>query len=103
MAQVERFWQEGLLDEETNVQFGEGGAGTFSDGKLNTGINDPRISWVLQQLYQAGADASILTDARPHIGTDLLRQVVKNLRERIISLDVYKRQEYNLVHLPGWY
>ena len=86
MAQVERFWQEGLLDEETNVQFGEGGAGTFSDGKLNTGINDPRISWVLQQLYQAGADASILTDARPHIGTDLLRQVVKNLRERIISL-----------------
>ena len=86
LQQVERFWREGQLDSDSNVQFGEGGAGTFSDGKLNTGINDPRISWVLQQFYQAGADESILIDARPHIGTDRLRQVVKNLRQRIISL-----------------
>ena len=56
ISQVKCFWQDGALNPESNVQFGEGGAGTFSDGKLNTGINDPRISWVLQQLHQAGAD-----------------------------------------------
>ena len=86
LAKVQRFWAGGELDPESNVQFGEGGAGTFSDGKLNTGINDPRIHWVLQQFYQAGADESILIDSRPHIGTDRLRTVVRNLRGQIIAL-----------------
>ena len=83
---VERFWQDGVLDPECNVQFGEGGAGTFSDGKLNTGVKDPRIRFVLETFVQAGADADILIDARPHIGTDRLRVVVKNIRERIEQL-----------------
>ena len=99
ISQVKRFWQDGALNPESNVQFGEGGAGTFSDGKLNTGINDPRISWVLQQLHQAGADESILIDARPHIGTDMLRQVVKNLRTRIISLGGEVRFQHQLTGL----
>ncbi|MDO4544778.1 MAG: NAD(FAD)-utilizing dehydrogenase [Bacillota bacterium] len=83
---VERFWQEGILDPESNVQFGEGGAGTFSDGKLTTGIKDIRIGRVLQEFVEAGADKSILYKQRPHIGTDKLRDVVKNLRHRIEHL-----------------
>ncbi len=85
---VERFWQEGILDIRSNVQFGEGGAGTFSDGKLNTMVKDPdgRNRKVLEILAEHGAGADILWDARPHIGTDVLAQVVKNLREHIISL-----------------
>lgn len=83
---VARFWQTGKLDPESNVQFGEGGAGTFSDGKLNTGTRDDRMGWILEQLVQAGADASILYDAKPHVGTDVLLQVVQNLRARIQSL-----------------
>ena len=85
-ALVQRFWQTGQLDPECNVQFGEGGAGTFSDGKLNTGVNNPRNYWVLEQFADAGAGAEILFDAKPHIGTDVLVQVVQNLRERIITL-----------------
>lgn len=85
-ARVEHFWQTGELDEKTNVQFGEGGAGTFSDGKLNTGVNDPRIQWILEQLVAAGAQENILYDAKPHIGTDVLRTVVRELRERILRL-----------------
>ena len=83
---VERFFQTGQLDEKSNVQFGEGGAGTFSDGKLNTGVNDPRIGWVLEQFVKAGAPEQILFDAKPHVGTDILLEVVQNLRKRIISL-----------------
>jgi hypothetical protein len=83
---VAKFWQTGELDPECNVQFGEGGAGTFSDGKLNTGTKNPRIPWVLQQFVSAGAQENILYDAKPHVGTDILRTVVKNIRERIISL-----------------
>ena len=83
---VERFWKTGALDPDCNVQFGEGGAGTFSDGKLNTGVNDVRIQWILEQFVEAGADASILYDAKPHIGTDVLRIVVQNLRRRILAL-----------------
>ena len=83
---VETFFQGGPLDPESNVQFGEGGAGTFSDGKLNTGTHDIRISWVLQQLAEAGAGQDILVDAKPHIGTDVLQQVVKNLRAEICAL-----------------
>ena len=82
---VERFWKDGILDEESNVQFGEGGAGTFSDGKLTTGIKDNRIRKVLDELVMAGADESILYKQKPHIGTDVLRNVVKNIREKIIA------------------
>ena len=83
---VEHFWQTGQLDEKTNVQFGEGGAGTFSDGKLNTGVNNPRIGWILEQMVKAGAGEDILFDAKPHVGTDVLLTVVQNIRQRIISL-----------------
>ena len=83
---VQKFFQGGALDPKSNVQFGEGGAGTFSDGKLNTGVNNPRIGWVLEQLAAAGAGEDILFDAKPHIGTDVLLTVVQNVRQRIISL-----------------
>ena len=83
---VRSFWQTGKLDCTSNVQFGEGGAGTFSDGKLNTGVNNPRIGWVLEQMAAAGAREDILFDAKPHIGTDVLLTVVQNIRQRIISL-----------------
>lgn len=83
---VDTFWQTGKLDVESNVQFGEGGAGTFSDGKLTTRIKDPRCRKVLEEMVDAGAPEEILYDAKPHIGTDLLRGVVKRLREKIISL-----------------
>ena len=83
---VQRFWATGELDPKSNVQFGEGGAGTFSDGKLNTGVNNPRIGWVLKQMVAAGARENILFDAKPHVGTDVLLEVVQNIRMRIISL-----------------
>ena len=83
---VQKFWETGELDPSCNVQFGEGGAGTFSDGKLNTGVNNPRNYWVLEQFANAGAGAEILFDAKPHIGTDVLVNVVQNLREEIIAL-----------------
>lgn len=85
-AKVEKFFQTGELDTKSNVQFGEGGAGTFSDGKLNTGVNNPRIGWILEQFVAAGAREDILYDAKPHVGTDVLLTVVQNLRKRIISL-----------------
>ena len=83
---VESFAMGGALNEESNIQFGEGGAGTFSDGKLNTGIKDFRCRTVLETLAQFGAPASILYDAKPHIGTDILRNVVRNLRLEILRL-----------------
>ena len=83
---VQKFWQTGELDPKSNVQFGEGGAGTFSDGKLNTGVNNPRIGWILEQFVKAGARENILFDAKPHVGTDVLLTVVQNIRQRIISL-----------------
>lgn len=83
---VEKFWKTGDLDPRSNVQFGEGGAGTFSDGKLNTGVNNPRIQWILEQFVQAGAGEDILYDAKPHVGTDVLLTVVGNIRQKIISL-----------------
>ncbi len=82
---VELFWKDGILKEESNVQFGEGGAGTFSDGKLTTGIKDPRIWKVLQEFVSAGADPKILYKHKPHIGTDVLRHVVVNIRKKIIE------------------
>lgn len=83
---VQRFFETGELDTRSNVQFGEGGAGTFSDGKLNTGVNNPRIGWILEQFVKAGAREEILYDAKPHVGTDVLLTVIQNLRKRIISL-----------------
>ena len=85
---VERFFAGGALDPESNVQFGEGGAGTFSDGKLNTLIRDEHGygAWVLRTFYEAGAPEDILFDAKPHIGTDVLRTVIRNLREKLLSL-----------------
>ncbi len=83
---VSHFWKTGELDTENNVQFGEGGAGTFSDGKLTTRIKDTRCRKVLEELVAAGAPKEILYDNKPHIGTDLLRDVVKQIRERIIAL-----------------
>ena len=83
---VKKFWETGELDPRSNVQFGEGGAGTFSDGKLNTGVNNPRIGWILEQFVKCGARENILYDAKPHVGTDVLLNVVQNLRGWIISL-----------------
>ena len=83
---VQKFWETGELDVRSNVQFGEGGAGTFSDGKLNTGVNNPRIGWILEQFVKCGARENILYDAKPHVGTDVLLNVVQNLRDWIISL-----------------
>ena len=83
---VETFWKTEKLDVKSNVQFGEGGAGTFSDGKLNTNVNNPRIGWILEQFVAAGAAEDILFDTKPHVGTDVLLTVVQNLRQRIISL-----------------
>ena len=85
-AAVERFWAGGSLDPESNVQFGEGGAGTFSDGKLTTGTHDPRIAQVLETFTAFGAPEDILWSHKPHIGTDLLRRVVASLREELIAL-----------------
>ena len=88
METVNRFWKDGIRNPDSNVQFGEGGAGTFSDGKLNTMIKDPdgRIRFVLKEFVRAGADPVILYDHKPHIGTDVLVNVVRNIREEIIAL-----------------
>ena len=83
---VERFWSDGVLDPESNVQFGEGGAGTFSDGKLNTGTKNERGRWVLEQFVRFGAQEEILYDAKPHVGTDVLFHVVQNLRSQVCEL-----------------
>ena len=85
-AEVAAFWNGGELNPETNVQFGEGGAGTFSDGKLTTGIKDRRCREILKLFHAYGAKKEILTDAKPHIGTDILSKIVKNLRKEIIAL-----------------
>lgn len=82
---VEQFWQSAVLNERTNVQFGEGGAGTFSDGKLTTRVKDLRSRKVLEELVAHGAPKEILYEAYPHIGTDLLRDIVRNIREDIIA------------------
>ena len=85
---VDRFWASGELAADSNVQFGEGGAGTFSDGKLNTLVKDPagRGRLVLETFVEAGAPEEILWWSKPHLGTDLLIGVVERIREEIISL-----------------
>ncbi|KZL93232.1 NAD(P)/FAD-dependent oxidoreductase [Clostridium magnum] len=83
---VNRFWSTGELNLESNVQFGEGGAGTFSDGKLTTRIKDNRCDFVLEEFVNSGAPSEIIYSGKPHIGTDILKNVVKNIRQRIIDL-----------------
>ncbi len=82
---VNNFWSNAILDEQTNVQFGEGGAGTFSDGKLTTRISDSRCDYVLREFVNNGAPQDILQNSKPHIGTDKLRGVIKSMRKRIID------------------
>ena len=86
VSSVKSFWEREELNPNSNIQFGEGGAGSFSDGKLTTRINDKRCRAVLEELCHFGAPREILTKAKPHVGTDKLRGVVKGIREEIISL-----------------
>ena len=83
---IDEFFKNRVLNVESNVQFGEGGAGTFSDGKLTTGIKNERIKFVLKEMVEAGAPDEILYKSKPHIGTDILIDVVRNIRNKIISL-----------------
>lgn len=85
-ATVDKFWKDGKLNLESNVQFGEGGAGAFSDGKLTTRIKDTRCDYILRELVKAGAPEEITYVGKPHVGTDILKNVVKNIREKIKSL-----------------
>ncbi len=86
VAAVTRFFGKGPLDPDSNVQFGEGGAGTFSDGKLTTRIRDPRCAFVTQELVRAGAPPEVAWSWRPHVGTDLLRGVIRSLRDLLLGL-----------------
>jgi len=99
VADVNRFWDAGVLDPNSNVQFGEGGAGTFSDGKLTTRINHPRTRLVLETLVGCGAPESILVDAKPHIGTDRLRSTLIRFREKLQQLGVTIHFETRLTAL----
>lgn len=96
---VADFWRTHRINPESNVQFGEGGAGTFSDGKLTTGIKSPYCRKVLEELYQAGAPEEILYSSKPHIGTDRLAVVVANIRKQIIKLGGEVRLECRLEKL----
>ena len=82
---VARFWSGGPLDAESNVQFGEGGAGAFSDGKLNTGTRDVRHRFIMETLVRCGAPEDILTDAKPHVGTDMLHTALQGLRRELLD------------------
>ncbi|WP_250674800.1 FAD-dependent protein [Paraclostridium ghonii] len=83
---IKKFWEDGKFNSKSNVQFGEGGAGTFSDGKLTTRIKDIRCRKVLEELVNFGSPEEILYSYKPHVGTDILKKVVKNIREEIIVL-----------------
>ena len=98
---VERLWEEGLLDPESNMQFGEGGAGTFSDGKLATGKSSALDRLILQTFAEAGAPETILYQSKPHIGTDHLRRLVVNLREEITAWggEIHFGQKFTDLHL----
>ena len=98
-ADVERFWATGELDPTSNVQFGEGGAGAFSDGKLNTGTKDLRHRFILETLAACGAPEDILIDAKPHVGTDYLHIALVNLRKKLLSLGADIRFESRLADL----
>lgn len=96
---VQTFWKESKLLPDSNVQFGEGGAGTFSDGKLTTQIRDPRCRKVLEEFVEAGAPQEIIYKSKPHVGTDILKVVVKNIREKIIELGGEVRFESKVTEL----
>ena len=98
-ADVDRFWSTGELDLTSNVQFGEGGAGAFSDGKLNTGTKDIRHRFILETLVSHGAPEDILIDAKPHVGTDYLHITLQNLRRDLLSLGADIRFESQLTDL----
>ena len=85
---VARFWRERKLNENSNVQFGEGGAGTFSDGKLTTRVKDKKKFFVFRTLVECGAPSEIMYKSKPHVGTDLLREVVANFREKLKRMGV---------------
>ena len=86
LQDVNNFFQKNIFNPRSNIQFGEGGAGTFSDGKLYTLINDPRSQYIFDELIKAGAPAEIKTSGAPHIGTDKLSGVIKSIRQEIIKL-----------------
>ena len=98
-AATARFQRERVLDTECNIQFGAGGAGTFSDGKLVTRVNDPLCQWVLEQFVRFGAPEEILTQAKPHIGTDYLQLVVGRMLEEIAALGGEVRYHTRLTDL----
>ena len=87
VREVEKFWEEGILSPNSNISFGEGGAGTFSDGKLNTGVKDKtgKKQFVLESFVRFGAPEHILYDSKPHIGTDVLQKVIMNMRKEMIE------------------
>lgn len=85
-ADIHNFFTHGILQRESNVQFGEGGAGTFSDGKLTTRMKNIRVLKVMSEFIEAGADPAIAYEHRPHLGTDVLRDIVKNIRNKVLSL-----------------
>lgn len=101
MQTVEKFWKEGILNPKSNVQFGEGGAGTFSDGKLNTLVKDKahRAEKVLEIFVQNGAPKEILYESKPHIGTDLLRNIIIHMREEMIKRGVVFQYNTQLTDL----
>lgn len=98
-ADVEHFWRTGELDLNSNVQYGEGGAGAFSDGKLNTGTRDLRHRFVLETLVQHGAPESILYDAKPHVGTDYLHRTLVSLRRELLDLGCEVRFGHRLTDI----
>ncbi|PKN16486.1 MAG: hypothetical protein CVU66_00835 [Deltaproteobacteria bacterium HGW-Deltaproteobacteria-23] len=100
---VNRFWNEGILDEGSNVQFGEGGAGTFSDGKLTTRVKDPHCGYVLKRLVEFGAPEEIAWLAKPHVGTDRLRAVLINIRRYLLEsgADIRFRAKLSGLGLAG--
>ena len=83
MPDIELLKQGGILDEESNVLFGEGGAGAYSDGKLTTRTRRPEISWVLDRLVEMGAPLGIRYEQKPHLGTDRLKGIIKNIRQQL--------------------
>ena len=100
-ADVEKFWSAGRLNPASNVQFGEGGAGTFSDGKLTTGTHDPRLSAVLDTLVEHGAPEDVRYSHKPHVGTDVLRALVKSIRLELQSLGCDIRFGHRLDHIQA--
>lgn len=90
---------EGILDPESNIVFGEGGAGTYSDGKLTTRINKSGIEWLFEKLVENGAQQNILYDAKPHVGTDVLSRVVVNIRKKLLDFGTEFHFEENVVEI----